>query len=226
MAGLAAEYLSVSGVGRLIIANRTRATAEKLIHKLGGETIDFATIGEALRKTDLTICSISSNDFVISQEMIQQQAYKSDDPIFLIDLGLPRNIDPQISNIPNLSLYNLDDLKASTTASSFEREESIEKAKLIIIDELDKFEQLLEISKIGPRLGSLRKKMQDTARKELFKQRTGLGELSFEQEQAIENLLISTVNKIAHPILYGLQRSHNQYGETQLTGLLDTFLNN
>ncbi|HEY0460988.1 MAG TPA: glutamyl-tRNA reductase [Pyrinomonadaceae bacterium] len=224
MAELTVQHLLASGCRRIIIANRDSAKAEKLANKFGGDFIDFSSIAESLARTDIIFCSTSSENFVISAETIQKSGNQINHPILLIDLGLPRNIDPQVGGLDNLYLYNLDDLKSAAAEVGGKQENLTEKAESIIADESEKFQQSLLILDIGQRIGSLREKLHNTARNELLKRRKELGELSPEQERAIENILISAVNKISHPILYGLKRSQSHSANADLIGILDGFL--
>jgi len=106
-----------------------------------------------------------------------------------------------------------------------EREREAERAELIVQSEVMQFQQKLRLMDIGPSIGALRQNMQDVARAELAKQRKRLGVLTKDQEAAIESLLMSTVNKISHPIISQMRRFY-ETGEPDVdakdpTGLED-----
>jgi glutamyl-tRNA reductase len=119
---------------------------------------------------------------------------------------VPRNIDPAVGNVPNVFLFDIDDLESVITSNIREREREAERAELIVQSEVMQFQQTLRLMDVGPSIGALREKFQDIARSEMARQRKRLGPLTKEQETAIESLLVSTVNKISHPILNQMRR--------------------
>jgi glutamyl-tRNA reductase len=100
-------------------------------------------------------------------------------------------------------------LESVISSNIREREREAQRAELIVDSEVMQFQQTLRAMDIGPTLGALRKRLQDIARTELARQRHRLGQLSPEQESALETLLMSTVNKISHPVLSQMRRSYN-----------------
>jgi glutamyl-tRNA reductase len=119
---------------------------------------------------------------------------------------VPRNIEPAVSKIPNVFLFDIDDLESVITSNIREREREAERAELIVQSEVMQFQQKLRLLDLGPSIGALRENMQNIAREEMTRQRKRLGPLTQEQEAAIESLLMSTVNKISHPILNQMRR--------------------
>ena len=119
---------------------------------------------------------------------------------------MPRNIDPAAGKVPNVFLFDIDDLENVISSNIREREREAERAELIVQSEVMQFQQKLRLMDAGPTIGAMREKMQEVARAELARQRKRLGLLTPEQEAAIESLLISTVNKISHPIMNQMRR--------------------
>src|SRR5205085_5511222 len=144
-------------------------------------------------------------------------------PSFYIDISVPRNIDPRVGEINNLFVFDIADLEAVIASNIREREREAERAELIVESEVMQFQQSLRTLDIGPTLGALRQKMQDIARSELERQRNRLGDLTPEQEEAIEALLISTVNKISHPVIHRLRSSYNTGEEDEVQAVRDMF---
>jgi Glutamyl-tRNA reductase len=124
----------------------------------------------------------------------------------MIDISVPRNIDPNVGKVPNVFVFDVDDLESVISSNIREREREAERAELIVQSEVMQFQQSLRLMDMGPTIGALREKFQEMARTELQRQRKQLGQLSKEQEAAIEQLLISTVNKISHPVLNQMRR--------------------
>ncbi len=224
MAELAARHLVNAGASRLLVANRSEETAKRLAEEFGGEAVNFAGLTDHLAEADIVICSTSAPDYVITKDMARSVLGKRRNrPSFLIDISVPRNIDPAVGELPNLFVFDIDDLEAVVTSNIREREREAERAELIVDSEVMQFQQALRALDIGPTLGALRKKLQDIARSEMGRQRNRLGQLSPEQERAIEALLTATVNKISHPLLSHLRRSYDASEEETLRQWRDLF---
>ena len=119
---------------------------------------------------------------------------------------MPRNIDPDAGKVPNVFLFDVDDLENVISSNIREREREAERAELIVQSEVMQFQQTLRLMDVGPSIGAMREKFQEIARAELARQRKKLGPLTQEQEAAVESMLMSTVNKISHPILNQMRR--------------------
>ena len=224
MAELAARHLINAGASRLYVANRTFAAAKAFAAEFNGTAVSMDEIPEHLARADIVICSTGASDFVITKEMARKAlVVRRNRPTFFIDISVPRNIDPAIADIGNLFVFDIDDLEAVITSNIREREREAERAELIVESELMQFQQTLRSLDIGPEIGALRNKMQDIAKAELLKQRNRLGQLTPEQESAIESLLISTVNKISHPLMRRMRQSYSMNTDVDLAYWRDLF---
>jgi glutamyl-tRNA reductase len=224
MAELAARHLINAGASRLLVANRTTEAAHKLAAEFKGTAIAMEQLPLHLGKADIIICSTGASEYVITQQMVSDAMGKRRKrPAFFIDISVPRNIDPAIAKRSNLFVFDIDDLEAVITSNIREREREAERAELILESELMQFQQALRALDIGPQIGKLRQKMQDIARSELSRQRHRLGQLTPEQERAVESLLISTVNKISHPVMHRLRRSFDMGDEENVRVWGDLF---
>src|SRR5688572_7885175 len=207
MAELSARHLVNAGASRVIIANRTEDSARQLADEFGATTVPFDRLDQALSEADVIICSTGAPTYVLTESQTRQALERRRNrPTCLIDISVPRNIDPAVSKVPNVFLFDIDDLESVITSNIREREREAERAELIVQSEVMQFQQSLRLMDIGPTIGALREKMQEVARAEMARQRKRLGVLTKEQETAIEALLVSTVNKISHPILNQMRR--------------------
>lgn len=214
MAELSAKHLVNAGVSRVLVTNRTTSAAQQLASKFGGEALDFARLATHLAEADIVICSTGASEYLITPALAREALeIRRNRPAFFIDISVPRNIDPEVGRIPNLFIFDIDDLESVIASNIREREREAERAELIVESEVMQFQQSLRTLDIGPTLGALRDKLQEIARSEMTRQRQRLGHLTPEQERAIESLLMSTVNKISHPIIYRLKSSYDA-GET------------
>jgi glutamyl-tRNA reductase len=208
MAELAARHLVNAGVSNILLANRSEEPARALATELGGTPVDFNRLSEHLSQADIVICSTAADDYIVTERMVRDaSAKRRNRPVFFIDISVPRNIDPAIGKIPNMFVFDIDDLESVVTSNIREREREAERAELIVESEIMQFQQALRALESGPAIGALKQMFQDIARHELKRQRNRLGPLSPEQESVIESLLISTVNKLSHPMLSQMRHS-------------------
>jgi glutamyl-tRNA reductase len=224
MAELAAQHLSAAGASRILVANRTHEAARKLAARFGGEAVEFGALGAGLAEADVVICSTGAGGYVITPEMAQAaREARRNRPAFFIDISVPRNVDPAVGRLANLFVFDVDDLEAVVASNIREREREAERAELIVESEVMQFQQALRNLDIGPAVGALRDKLRRIAEEEYRRQRPRLGELTPEQERAVHALLLSAVNKIAHPVIHRMRRSYDTGHDEDLQAWRDIF---
>ena len=223
MAELSARHLMNAGVSRVVIANRTEEAARQIAGEFGAATVPLEQLDQVLHEADVIICSTGAPNYVLTEERTRKALERRRNrPTCFIDISVPRNVDPAVSKIPNVFLFDIDDLESVISSNIREREREAERAELIVQSEVMQFQQKLRLMDIGPSIGALRQNMQDIARAELARQRKRLGPLTADQESAVESLLLSTVNKISHPILNQMRRFY-EGGEPDNAGTKDPF---
>lgn len=224
MAELSARHLLGAGVSKVLVANRTEAAAARLAADFSGEAVSFDSLADHLAEADIVICSTGAEGYVVTTEMAQSAlGRRRNRPAFFIDISVPRNIDPAIGSLPNLFVFDIDDLESVISSNIREREHEAQRAELIVDSEVMQFQQALRALDIGPTLGALRNKLQDIARIELERQRGRLGTLSADQEKAVESLLMSTVRKISHPVLNHLRRAYSVGDDEDIQAWRESF---
>jgi glutamyl-tRNA reductase len=207
MAELSARHLVNAGASRVLIANRTEETARQIAEEFGAVTVPFDQLDQRLAEADVVICSTGAPTYVLTEAQARRAlGRRRNRPTCFIDISVPRNIDPAVGKVPNVFLFDIDDLESVITSNIREREREAERAELIVKSEVMQFQQSLRLMDVGPTIGAMREKFQEVARAEMARQRKRLGVLTKEQEAAIEALLVSTVNKISHPILNQIRR--------------------
>ena len=224
MAELAAQHLAGAGAARVFVANRTYETAQRLAVKFGGEAVEFGALEANLAHADIVICSTGAREYIITPEMAERaRAARRNRPAFFIDISVPRNVDPAVARLDNLFVFDVDDLEAVVASNIREREREAERAELIVESEVMQFQQALRALDIGPTVGALKEKLRRIAHEEFERQRNRLGDLTPEQEQAIEAMLMSTVNKISHPVIHRMRRSYDAGEENEVQTWRDIF---
>ena len=224
MAELSARHLINAGVSKVLIANRTEESAERLAKEFGGEAVNFEKLADYLPNADIVVCSTGAGDYVVTANMAREAlTRRRNRPAFFIDISVPRNLDPAIGELPNAFIFDIDDLESVVSSNIREREREAERAELIVDSEVMQFHQSLRVLEIGPSIGAMRKTFHDIARSEMSRQRNRLGTLTPEQERAVEALLISTVNKISHPLMERMRRSLDDGDNESIQAWRDVF---
>ncbi|HZI19811.1 MAG TPA: glutamyl-tRNA reductase [Pyrinomonadaceae bacterium] len=207
MAELAARHLSKAGAGRILVANRTHETAERLAAEFGGETVAFERLDAHLAEADVVLCSTGAREYVVTAEAARAaQVARRNRPTFFVDISVPRNVDPAVAGVSNLFVFDVDDLEAVVASNLRERGREAERAELIVEAEARHFEEQLRGLDTGRQIGAFRRELQELARAEFERRRRQLGDLTPEQERAVEALLLSATNKIAHPVIELMRR--------------------
>lgn len=222
-AELSARHLVKAGVASVLVANRTESKAKQLAEKFSGEVVDFNNLVPSLAAADITICSTSAPDYIVTAADVRQASFmRGRRPSVFIDLSVPRNIEPEVSSLVNLFLFDIDDLQAIILSNLRDRVRETGRADAIVAGEVKRFGKDLRERALGQTIGAVRTKMQQIALAELAEQRGRLGSLTTAQEKAVESLLISTVNKVAHPVMSRL-RSSVESGDENLNWWRDVF---
>jgi glutamyl-tRNA reductase len=209
MAELAARHLASAGASDILVANRTDETACRLASEFGGRAVPFARLAEGLAEADVVLCSTGAREYVVTPELVRaSRAARRNAPTFYVDISVPRNVDPAVAEIDNLFVFDVDDLEAVVVSNLREREREAARAALIVEAETRAFEEVLRALDIGPRIGAFREELQKIARCEFAKSRNRLG-LSPEQERVVEAMLVAATNKIAHPAIQVMRRTHD-----------------
>ena len=137
MGNIASVELSAAGVSRFSFFNRTLSKAQNFAARFGGEAFDLQALPEHLESLDLLIAAASSPEYLISAEMFRNKRHSG--KMVLIDIGVPRNIEPEVANLPDVSLFCIDDLTKVVEENRSRRRHSAERAREIIGDAVDSF---------------------------------------------------------------------------------------
>jgi glutamyl-tRNA reductase len=204
-AELAARHFLDKGIAEIHIANRTLHNAEILAEKLHGRAYDLQQLDAILSEVDIVISATSSKDYVITKGLMQEVAKKRRfRSIFLIDLAIPRDIDPQINDIDGVFAYNLDDLNEVIRLNLEKREDELPRARRILTDYLREFHQWFNNHSLGATIALLRERFEDIRHQEIEQIRSKLKNNGLEQ---IDLLTKSLMNKIIKRHIVSLKSS-------------------
>ena len=200
---LTAEHLAGNGLKQIFVANKTFERAQQLAVRFGGEALRFEAIESQLALCDIVIASTGAPHFVIERGQVERAlAARKFRNLFLIDLAVPRNIDPEIAKIDGAYLYNIDDLQQVADANLELRHQKAEQAEEIVGREVENFKKRLLAQDAVPTILELQQRLEEIRTAELEKCLRKVGPITAEQRQAIEQLTSQMTNKILHyPIL-------------------------
>ena len=200
---LTAEHLAGSGVRQIFVANRAYERGVQLAGRFGGEAIQFGAVEPFLATCDIVIASTAAPHFVIEKAQIERAlATRKNKNLFLIDLSVPRNIDPAIANVDGAYLYNIDDLQLVAESNRELRMKKAQQAEEIISREIDSFRKRLVAQDAVPTILELQGRLEEIRTTELEKCLRKMGPMTAEQRAAVEMFSSQMVNKILHyPIL-------------------------
>src|SRR6266404_1682650 len=209
MGELAARSLIEAGTSKLIVTNRTAERAEEIAAKYSGGAINFEAVYDVLPSADIVLCSTGAPDYVIrTAETKRALKSRKKGPVLFIDISVPRNIDPGLSGLENVFLFDVDDLESIVKTNIREREHEAQRAESIIDAEVEHFVEQLRSLDIGPAVGEVKELLAQIVISEFKRNRKRLGELSQEQETAIEEVLIpALVNKLSHPMIVHIRNA-------------------
>ena len=210
MAELAAKHLLNLGVKDVYVTNRTTERAEELAKEFNGKVILFDNFPLELRFCDIVICSTGAPDYILKKdEMHRIMKDRKQKPVFIIDISVPRNIDPLIDELDNVYLYDVDNLQGIVHTNIQERAKEAEKGEKIVDEEIDVFIKWTSSLSATPTIVALRNKAETMRQDELDKTLKKLGPLEEKQIKAIEYLSNTIVNKLIHPPTTALKEEHD-----------------
>ncbi len=210
MGELALEHLRRQGVAHIVIANRTLSRAVRLAERFGGQAVSLEELPEQLLGSDIIISSTGAGQFLLTQEQVKAAMRRRRQAIlFLIDIAVPRDLDPRINDLENVYLYNIDDLKEVVEANVARRQEAAAQAERLVAAETLKFMEWLKTLGVFPTIVALQEKARAICQQEMKKTLGHLGPLTPEQTQALEVLTRSVANKLLHDPIIFLKRNHH-----------------
>jgi glutamyl-tRNA reductase len=199
MAELAARHLVNNGVKDVKVANRTYERGCELAKEFDGQAVRFEDFTKEMVYTDIVICSTGAPAYILFKEQMQKvMKERRHKPVFIIDISVPRNIDPEINKIDNVYLYNVDDLQEVVDTNILERKKEAEKAEKIIDEEVEKFTNWIASLNSVPVIIALRQKAEDIKKEEFEKFKHKFPELDKEKMEAVEYLITAVTNKLIH----------------------------
>ncbi|HMS86128.1 MAG TPA: glutamyl-tRNA reductase [Nitrospira sp.] len=210
MAKLAAKHLIANGVEHVRITTRTPQHAVDLAEQFGGTAVPFDQFKDDMASADIVLVSTGAAHYLVGAEDVHRAVEeRMNRPMFLIDISVPRNIDPAVRHVDNAFLFDIDDLKQRVEQNRAERVQEAEKAERMVIEEVTTILDWMKSLEVTPTIVALRNRAEDIKRAEVEKVLGRLGHLSAQDRELVEGLASSIVNKLIHRTMVTLKTEVN-----------------
>jgi glutamyl-tRNA reductase len=179
------EHMRGRGIARLLVANRSRARAEELARRFDGEVVDWEALPQALAQPDIVVASVSGEK-ILTREMIERaMAARENRALFLMDLGVPRNVEPAAASLRNVYLYNIDHLSEVVEQNRKAREREIPRVEGIIEEHLGKFTSWRDSAHAAALRDELRARLEEARAAFLSERMDAMAQLGEEERAAL-----------------------------------------
>ncbi len=194
-----ARALAAAGVSDVAVANRTHARAVELAARVGGRSVTLAEVGDVLASVDLLLTATDSTEVHVERQDIEAvMEVRAGRPLVVVDVAVPRDVDPGVGLITGVALFDMDSLKAFTDASLYERRREVPKVQGILMEELERFQLDRTMRTVVPLITALRERGEEVRNNELARSASRLAGLSDEERASVEALTKSIVSKLLH----------------------------
>ena len=210
-AGETAELAALNFVDRevskILVANRTIKNARRIAKKVNGEALQLEDLAQAIEQADIIITAVSSDEFVLKKLNLEQIAKKRDfRSLFLIDLAIPRNIDPTVAEIDGIFLYNLDDLQDIVKSNIERRKNEIPKAEKIVENHLNEYIDWYNTLPVIKTITKLSQYLEEIRKQEFERLKNRFPKESLEEAEYLSK---SLMKKFLHHHIISLRKSSN-----------------
>ncbi len=196
---LAARALAEAGAGRILVTNRTYARAVEVARSLGGCPVPFSELTQALGQADIVISATGAQRFVLGPEQVAPAlSGRQGRPLVIVDIAVPRDVDPAVGELEGVHLYDIDDLQEVATPQGASLRE-LRRAEAIVEEEVARFQEWWQSLDVVPVIAALRQRAEEIRRQELERTLRRLPSLPEEERKRIEAMTAAIVNKLLHP---------------------------
>jgi glutamyl-tRNA reductase len=194
-----ARSLVSRGIADVCVANRTAARAAEIARRIGGRAVSLDQLDEQLIDADVLVASTASQHVLVERSAVEHvMAHRPDRPLLVVDVALPRDVDPGVREVDGVTLLDLDDLKDFAQRSAELRRREIGKVREILSAELERYRLERAAREVAPLVTSLRTFGEDVRASELARFQAKLAALEPSEREAVEAVTRGIVNKLLH----------------------------
>jgi glutamyl-tRNA reductase len=217
--------LAAAGVAEVVVANRTVERGARLAARVGGRAVGFERLSHELEQADLLLASTGAGSVVVEHDVVAAvMAARPHRPLLVVDVGVPRDVDPAVAGVAGVTCLDLDDLRDWVARGLAERRAEAEAVRLIVADEVDRFVDLATARQVAPLVASLHDRAEQLRASELDRFRARLDGLDERQREAVEALTRGLVAKLLHePSVRLKEQAGTPRGERNASALRDLF---
>jgi glutamyl-tRNA reductase len=199
MAELTAQYLFELGAQSVIVTNRTLERAQEVAEKFKGSAAEFSRLPELLSEVDIVVSSTAAPGYVILPKMVRNaKKPRGGHSLLLIDIALPRDIDPDCNDINDVFVYDIDDLEGIVQLHQEERKVEAEKAQLIVDEEVEGFKSWYQALSVRPTIAHIRQKANNILKAEVDKAFKKISSDDPKDREVLEAMANAIVKKVLH----------------------------
>ena len=207
MIALAARHFAAAGVKRVVIANRTLVNAQPLAAELSGYAVDLSHLDKELAEADIVVsCTASPAPLITKAAAAAAVRTRRHRPIFMVDLAVPRDIDPAVADLEDVYLFSIDDLQQLIDENRQQRELAAGDAKVVISEEVARFLQDARAKEAGPAIRALRQQA-DAIRQQTLEQAQRMVSAGKSTDEAMEFLANTLTNRLLHAPTQALRQA-------------------
>jgi glutamyl-tRNA reductase len=197
MSELLIKHLKARNVGEVRIANRTPERALALAERVGGRAVSFGALSDELAEVDVVVSSTGAGDWVVRSEPVAAALARREEPLFFIDIAVPRDVDPVVQTLQRAFVYDIDDLQAVVERNADDRSEAAEKGEAMISPAVLEFMSWFSSLHVVPLIKELKDRAEQIRRHELSRALKKM-DLSPEEEAAVVRMSHLLMNKLLH----------------------------
>ena len=217
MAELTGMHLISNGAEEIIVANRSMPQAIALAEKFHGEAVSLDALEEKLIEVDIVISSTGAPAYIVTADLIRKIHHQRKNRLlFLIDIAVPRDIDPVASLLENVYLYNIDNLQDIVDENMNVRKKEAIKAEMIVEEEITRYVSWQKEQESVPTIVSLRNKAEEIVRAEMDKAAGWINKLDKEEQGKVDGLVNSIVNKLLHIPVAALKEESSEFSSKDI----------
>jgi glutamyl-tRNA reductase len=215
----ACQYLVDAGVARLVVTSRTFYNAATLATACGGTAVPYAELDRHLAAVDVVITATSCPTPILTEARIRpalnsavaaRRRNRGKAPLLLIDLSVPRNVEPSVGRIPGVSLFDIDSLAEIVSRNHCTRLAAVRACEAIILDEVRAFERWIEQARVAPVIDQIYRDVRELANVEVRRLFNRCQDLSPDQREEVAQLVDRLVGKLLHPCVAAIRQGSTE----------------
>lgn len=211
MSDAAARHLKRCGATKMFVTNRTPERAVEMAQLFDAKIVDYTKFVSFLPEVDIVLTSSAAPHYILTtMDMARVIGARKNKPVFVIDIAVPRNVEPSVNELDNVFVYDIDDLQRVVENNVQARRQEAEEAEQIISEEVERMLSRLKTRDVVPTIVGLQEQLEHLRVSEVARMRGKFGTLTHEQEEALEAFSRGLINKVAHGPISELRRQASQ----------------